>query len=385
MGVQEQAPQTEPFGQPPGLLAGVLVISRERVPGVGSMHPDLVRAPGQRRRLHQRGRGEAGAYAKLRGRRPAAFQHFDHALAGGSFHFLQRGFNALQAARPAAGGQGKIALVDAARRTQQRMQLAQHCRPPGHQDQSGGFPIQPMHEFQASLLGIHAAQGFDQAEVDPATAMHRQPRRLGQNQQPRILQHHGVGQPLLPATGRDRRGAPPWHLERRQAHDVTERQAPVRAHAALVDAYFALAHRAVQTRFRHVRTVAAHEVVEPLPVATFVDGQQAHGLPLGAATADALPRLADGRSPFLYLPDCRVTANIRRVGQRVATCARICAAQPVTLAGISSHRIACGSAQPVSADKPGTRARLTNPARWHCRHEPGPLRKQTPPWGWYGR
>ena len=108
------------------------------------------------------------------------------ALAGIRQH---RSVDRLAAEAPATGDQRRVVLLDLAL-PQQRVQHAQRRPRPGHQQAAAGVAIEAVRELER-LGRAQRAQCLDGAECEARSAVHREPRRLVQHQDPLILVHDG--------------------------------------------------------------------------------------------------------------------------------------------------------------------------------------------------
>ncbi len=57
----------------------------------------------------------------------------------------------------------------------------------GDEQTPGRFAVEPMHEIHPSQLGPQAAQRFDAADADAATAVHGHARRFVEHEDPAVL------------------------------------------------------------------------------------------------------------------------------------------------------------------------------------------------------
>ena len=156
------------------------------------------------------------------------------------------------------------------------MQLAQHGRTPGDEDQAGGIPVQAVYQLQVAILGTQLAQGFDQAKTETTAAVHRQTRRLVDDQQAVVFIDDAVADLPGPVTGHRRNGSGRGVVQRRNPHHVAGRQAIIGLHPPLVHAHLALAQGPIEAGFGHAPEFPHQEVIQPLPHRVLVHAQVAH-------------------------------------------------------------------------------------------------------------
>ena len=102
--------------------------------------------------------------------------------------------------------------------------------------------------------------------------MHGHTAGLVQGEQVLILVYHGLCKALPPVIRRCRRGPASGSVQRGKTHRIPPLQALIGLNAALVDANFPFAHRAVEAGLGNRRALPKHEVVQALALAALVNG-----------------------------------------------------------------------------------------------------------------
>ncbi len=171
---------------------------------------------------------------------------------------------------PAALHEREIALVDPAL-AQQRMQRAQRAAPLRDQQAARGRAVEPVHELELRQLGAQRTQRLDAAERDAGAAVHGEPGRLVEHEQPLVLEHDPLArasrsEPPLAGAGAGARVG-----DRRHPDAIARLQPVLRVHAPRVHAHLARADQPIDMTPRHALERAEQVVVETLAGGGFVD------------------------------------------------------------------------------------------------------------------
>ena len=117
----------------------------------------------------------------------------------------------------------------------------------GEQQDARGFTVQPVHQFQELGLRTGMPQGLDDAETDPAAAVHGHARRLVDGQQRLVFkQDHRLETRPCGHPGFRFLGGPHW----RNPHLILGLQPVIRADPPAVDPDLAAAQDTVNMAFR---------------------------------------------------------------------------------------------------------------------------------------
>ena len=126
------------------------------------------------------------AQAKNRVRHLAIVIHRHTPFTVGQQMFLQRRLDRAFRVAPVAAPQRKVNLLPMpfakllVQRHQRRALFGEH-------QHAGGIAVEPVHQFEKFCVRPCRAQLFNRAEANAAATMHRQPGRLVNNQQRRVL------------------------------------------------------------------------------------------------------------------------------------------------------------------------------------------------------
>ena len=96
----------------------------------------------------------------------------------------------------------KITLVYAIT-SQQLMQLTQRSGAFRHHDETRRVPIEPMNQFEITLIGINLPQRLNQTKVDATASVHSESGWLVQHNQISILIDHALCDTFKPAVRDD--------------------------------------------------------------------------------------------------------------------------------------------------------------------------------------
>ena len=243
------------------------------------MHADLVRAAAQQAQLQQAvfdaivHKGFTGLDQRLR--RLAALVDEHPALAVGHGFPLQGQLDPADSRVPAPVHDGFVGL-DHVAALQLALQLEQGLAVKGEQQAAAGIPVQPVHQLDLAVR-TQDAQGVDGPETQTRARVHRQPRRLVEHQQVRVLVENASGK-LVEQALRDRgRRRRLLEAKRRNAQQVALAQAVLGLDPLLVDPYLALANDPVEPALRQVLQGFRQVVVESLPRLLRADLDQPHG------------------------------------------------------------------------------------------------------------
>lgn len=138
-----------------------------------------------------------------------------------------------------------------------------------HQD-AGCLAIETMHQFEELRVRTRLPHLFDHAERDTAAAVHRDARRLVDDEYRVVLEQHVEmrGRHDRRVGAREVRGG---HAHRRHAHDVAVGEPVLRIDPTLIDADFPASQDPVNMAFRHAFADAQQEVVDTLTCSAVVD------------------------------------------------------------------------------------------------------------------
>ena len=131
------------------------------------------------------------------------------------------------------------------------MKFAQNGWSPGYHDNARGIPIEPVYQFQVSVVGAQLPQALYQAKAEATAAMHRQSRGFIDNQQPLVFVDHPLCYLLCPVARYRRRRGGRRPVQGGYTHQISSGQAIIRLNPALVDPDFSLAHGSVQAGLGH--------------------------------------------------------------------------------------------------------------------------------------
>ena len=174
------------------------------------------------------------------------------------------------------------------------MQVAQRRAALGHEQAAARLPIQPVHEIQFLAVRPGGPQGLDHAVRHAAAAVHRDARRLVQDQQVLVLVDDGGGEQVLQRlAGRAVTPAAAARLRtthRGQPDPVAGCDTLVGLGALAVHPHLALAQQAVDVGPRHALQDPDQEIVEPLPGIALAGVDVLHARAArGAAGSSATP------------------------------------------------------------------------------------------------
>ncbi len=273
--MQEQPVEAERFHLPVEIPLAVTLVAGERMAGLRRLHPDLVRTAGHDAHFEQGGHAADLDRTEDAGRRLAARVHGDHPLTAA--HGLAQAVLQLDLAEvPVALDQCEITLLHAAV-TQQFMQRAQGAASLGNEQATAGVAVQPVYELEVRRIRTGRPQRLDDAVGETAAAVHGNPGRLVEHDEPLVLVQDAGLEPepgRAPARRRLVRLGPP---HRRQAHHIARLETIIRFRASLVDPHLALAQQPVNMRLRHALEARDEEIVQPLPGCLLPDLHVFHG------------------------------------------------------------------------------------------------------------
>ena len=170
-----------------------------------------------------------------------------------------------------ASGQSEITLVYPLL-SQRLVQQGKHAAPLCDEETPRGITIEPVDQFDPARAGSGRTQTLDDAEIEPAAAVHRPTGRLVQHDQSVVfVQNRAVHGSLL-RLGRRLPRPGIHHPHRRNPHDITRSQTVVLSHAAAVDPNFATTQQSVNPRARNAFETERQEVVDTLPGSRLVHG-----------------------------------------------------------------------------------------------------------------
>ena len=195
--------------------------------------------------------------------------HSHRALTAGARVGQQRHVDELAAELPASDDEHQVTLVHQAF-AQQFVQRAQGRRSACHEQDAARVAIETMRELEG-LLWSRRAQRLDDAETEPAAAVHREPGRLVEREHALVLMDDGrtdardeFRRHARRCTGGALLGARRTLVDRGYTEAVTRREALLRARAPAIDAHFALADQPEDPGARDGREQARQGLVEAL-------------------------------------------------------------------------------------------------------------------------
>lgn len=268
-GVQEHALQALFFQRLVERKIAIFLVTQQRKTLAGQMYANLVRASGFQFHFQQRIVRPAlqAAHDAVRGFALIAHPHAPFAI--GQQVFFQRQPDVFARVRKAPFHQRKIAFFHAPF-AQHVVQGAQGAALARDDEQTGGFTVQPVRQFQKTLVRTLAAQLFDDAKGHAAAAVHGQTGRFVEHQQRGVFMHQRQRR-----TGRHKGLRRAGRAQRRNAHLVARLHARARLRAATVQTYLTAADDAVHMAFGHAFEVAQQPVIQPHSFQRLVNHQDA--------------------------------------------------------------------------------------------------------------
>src|SRR5689334_9401802 len=179
--VEEHPPQPSARERAVPREIAVFAVARERVPEMGEVYANLMRAPRLELGLEQRERRvvrRPGALApEYRDRRPPPLLDAHAPLAFARRELVQRHVDDAFRMRPRAAHEHEVALVDFAV-AELPVQLGERRALLRDQQDARRLAVEAMDELEKARLRPRGAQLLDEAERDPAAAVHGEAGRL---------------------------------------------------------------------------------------------------------------------------------------------------------------------------------------------------------------